>query len=205
MDTQGFLSREIIKKGCYVRFGSYPQNDGGVKEPIEWLILEANDQEALLVSCYGLDCSEYHHESASITWENSDLREWLNNDFLMAAFSEEEQTWIRLADVVNDDNRTYRTRGGNNTRDRIFCLSFAEALRYFKNDSERRCPLTALAEAHGVHPSNDGYCRWWLRSPGRNRFNASCVGTDGAIYPGGDDVDHSGRAVRPALRIICSK
>ncbi|WP_406043443.1 hypothetical protein [Succinimonas sp.] len=45
-----------MKKGDYVKFGSYTQNNSEVKEPIEWLVLEVNSHETLLVSRYGLDC-----------------------------------------------------------------------------------------------------------------------------------------------------
>ncbi|MEE3423854.1 MAG: DUF6273 domain-containing protein, partial [Succinimonas sp.] len=144
--TPMLFNPESVKKGCYIKFGNYPQQNSNTKEPIEWLVLEVNEKDALLVSRYGLDCKQYHHERVSMTWEQCDLRKWLNHDFLKDAFSPEDQRRIMLSEVVNDDNREYRTRGGNNTRDRVFCLSLAEAERYFKNDAERRCRPTALAK-----------------------------------------------------------
>ncbi len=66
-----------LKTGDYVKFGSYPQNNIAVKESIEWLVLDVNGNEALLVSRYGLDCKRYHHEFTEITLENCDLRKWL--------------------------------------------------------------------------------------------------------------------------------
>ncbi|WP_157617895.1 protein kinase domain-containing protein [Succinimonas amylolytica] len=192
---------ESVKKGAYIKFGSYPKNNDDDKEPIEWLVLEVNDQEALLVSRYGLDCKQYHHEYVSMTWEQCDLRKWLNSEFLKTAFAEEEQQRIKLSEVVNDDNWEHRTRGGNDTQDRVFCLSLAEAERYFKNDSERRCQPTALAKAHRAY-DNNGCCIWWLRSPGNNRNYASFVATDGVLYPSGRYVSDDDCAVRPALRLI---
>ena len=191
--------------GKYITFGSYPQQNGSSREPIEWLVLEVNGDEAFLVSRYGLDCKEYHHEFVSMTWENCDLRRWLNHDFLKDAFSPEDQRRIMLSEVFNDDNREYHTRGGNNTRDRVFCLSLAEAERYFKNDAERRCRPTALAEAHGAYSRDDGYCYWWLRSPGCGQNYASYVYTDGALYPYGRHVRNDSGAVRPALRLIWNR
>lgn len=76
-----------VKVGGYVKFGSYPQNNGDIKEPIEWLVLEVNGNKALLISSYGLDCKEYHHEFEFITWENCDLRKWLNGEFFRRAFT----------------------------------------------------------------------------------------------------------------------
>ncbi len=191
-----------LTKGEYIEFGSYPQNNGRSKEPIEWLVLEVNGNEVFLVSRYGLDCKYYHLEWSDITWENCDLRKWLNGEFLNAAFSEEEQQRIKLSEVVNDNNPEYRTLGGNYTWDRVFCLSLAEAERYFKNDNERMCRRTARAIAHRAYSSDDGYCWWWLRSPGGNQHHASGVDTDGALYPSGHYVSSDGNAVRPALRLI---
>ena len=195
-----------ITKGGYIKFGSYPQNNGNTKEPIEWLVLEVNDQEALLVSRYGLDCKQYHHQKTKITWEYCDLRNWLNHDFLKAAFSAEEQQKIKLSDVVNENNRKYDTSGGKNTQDRVFCLSLAEAESYFKNDRERQCRPTALAKVHGAYSSDDGYCWWWLRSPGDSQDYASGVFTGGALHPNGNYVLNGSLAVRPALRLsgICN-
>ena len=188
-----------------LKFGSYPQNSASIKEPIEWLVLEVNGKEALLISRYGLDCKRYHHELTDMTWEHCDLREWLNNDFLKMAFSNEERQRIKLSELVNDDNHEYHTRGGHNTRDHVFCLSLAEAERYFKNDSERKCQPAALAKAHGVYSSDDGHCWWWLRSPGLGQGNASSVGTDGALSQIGDGVKCGRNAFRPALRLIWNR
>lgn len=191
----------FVDVGDYVKFGNYPQNSESAKEPIEWLVLEVNEKEALLISRYGFDCKLYHHERVSMTWEQCDLRKWLNQDFLKVAFTEEEQRRIKLSEVVNDDNREYSTRGGINTHDRVFCLSLAEAERYFKNDGERRCQPTAHARTQGTWVDNGNGCCWWLRSPGDFQDYASLVDSDGAFYPNGG-VDGDDLAVRPALRLI---
>ena len=128
------------------------------------------------------------------------LRKWLNADFLKAAFSEEEQQRIRLSDVVNDDNRKYGTSGGNNTRDLIFCLSLAEAERYFKNNDERKCQPTSLTKIHIPKVTENKYCSWWLRSPGDDPHYAAFVSPGGVFWPIGDSIsDIAGNAVRPAL------
>ncbi len=192
-----------ITIGEYLKFGNYPQNNGNAKEPIEWLVLEVSGDEAFLVSRYGLDCKPYNEEYTDMTWEDCDLRKWLNGEFLKSAFSAEEQQRIKLSEVANGDNREYGTRGGKNTQDRVFCLSLAEAERYFKNDSERRCQPTALAKAHRAYCSDGGYCWWWLRSPGGHQDLASYVLTDGALAPHGNvAITYDRHAVRPALRLI---
>lgn len=184
-----------------LKFGCYPQNNGSVREPIDWLVLKVKGNEALLVSRFALECKQYHHESADITWENCDLRKWLNDDFLKEAFTPEQQEIILPTAVFNNDEGWYGTRGGNDTRDLVFCLSFAEAARYFNNDRERMCRATALAKAHGAYVSN-ACCYWWQRSPGHSQNRASVVDSDGALYPCGGRVSSDHFAVRPALRII---
>ncbi len=105
--------------------------------------------------------------------------------------------------MVNDDNPINSTRGGNNTWDRIFCLSLAEAERYFKYDSERRCQPTAHACNLGAWVDGSyGCCYWWLRSPGDTENSASYVYADGALRPDGKYGSNECGTVRPALRLI---
>ena len=102
--------------------------------------------------------------------------------------------------MVNDDNRKYGTSGGNNTRDRIFCLSLAEAERYFKNDDERKCQPAALTKVHIPKVTENNYCSWWLRSPGDDPRYAAFVSPDGVSWPIGDCIsDIDGNVARPAL------
>ena len=184
-----------------IKFGSYPQ--GSTREPIEWLVLKFKGNEAFLVSRFALDGRPYNGDPyMDVTWENCDLRKWLNGKFLKKAFTPEEQSMIKLSKVVNGDNPEYGTRGGKDTRDRVFCLSFDEAVRYFKNDSERRCLAAATAVAHGAFSDRHGHCLWWLRTPGYKLLTSkdgSFVGADGALYPCGGCVCSDCIAVRPAL------
>ena len=189
-----------MKKGDIIKFGNYPQDINGSKSPIEWLALDVNENEALLVSRYGLDCKEYHNVSTDITWEDCDLRKWLNNDFIKSAFSEEEAKKIKVSELKNEDNREYQTRGGNNTKDRIFCLSITEAEQFFKSGNDRQCKPTAYAEIQGAFVDN-GCCEWWLRSSGSYQFNAASICKDGTLSLD-VRVFLNGCAVRPALRII---
>ena len=193
----------LPEAGKYLKFGNYPQNNGCFRDPIEWLVLEVKGNEALLVSRCGLDCRQYHNRMARVTWENCDLRKWLNSVFLKEAFSEDEQQRIKLSEVANDDNPHFFSAGGKNTRDWIFCLSLAEAERYFKNNSERQCLLTALTKEHGAENYDiHGNCRWWLRTQGCEAPLAAYVPASGDPSYCGILVNMTHLAVRPALRLI---
>ena len=207
-----------IRKGMIIPFGSYPQNENSSRVPIEWIVLDVrkpsltnrlfnrdNKIEALLVSRYGLDSMPYNDDRTVVTWEDCDLRKWLNNDFIKSAFSEEEVKRIKFSELKNEDNHEYGTKGGNDTKDRIFCLSITEAKQYFSSEKDRQCRPTAYARNKGAYVNNsNSCCYWWLRSPGILQYYAAYVSTDGALDLDGYVVDDGNSAVRPALRIICN-
>lgn len=129
----------IIDEMDTITFGSYPQTDesGNTKQPIEWIVLERYDNRALLLSKYILDCKKYNSENTAITWEKCSLRNWLNNDFYLEAFDSNEQNRILTTNVINSNNSSFGTYGGNNTNDKIFCLSIEEIRKYFGDGIEK--------------------------------------------------------------------
>ena len=92
--------------GDTVFFGSYEQDNetSNGKEDIEWLVLAKENNRLLVVSQYGLDCQQYNTNETEVTWENCTLREWLNEDFFHAAFSDREKAMIPTVTVSADKN-----------------------------------------------------------------------------------------------------
>lgn len=132
-ETEPGEQRAWIREGDHIIFGHYEQDgnpDNGM-EPIEWDILSEEDGRMLVISRYILDSQPYNVVDEEITWENCSLRTWLNNDFLSAAFSPEEQSMIQATTLSNPDNIFFGVDGGNDTVDRVFCLSVDEALQYY--------------------------------------------------------------------------
>ena len=194
---------DSISIGDYVTFGTYEQdnNRSNGKEPIEWLVLDKKDNRLLVISKYGLDCQPYNTREKKITWETCSLRNWLNDSFFYAAFDEKEQPMISTVTVENSDNPSHGTKGGNDTQDKIFLLSIAEAYRYFASDHERQCKRTDYALACGVTNYDDGNTWWWLRSSGQRSTMAAGVFPDGSITAIGDYVACGTDSVRPAMWI----
>ena len=122
------------KRMEYVTFGTYMQSadENQGKEPIEWLILTQDDEKMLVVSRYCLDYLKYPDDwSSNISWENSSLRSYLNNEFIENAFTAEEQQEIILTENQNTANEDfYCTVDGNRTEDRVFLLSIDEVQKY---------------------------------------------------------------------------
>ena len=155
---------------------------------IEWMIVAADGSRRLLVGEKLRDSSgeivrmSYHGKREGVTWEGSDLRSWLNGEFL-ERFTEDELSMIVPVRVINYDNEKVGTPGGNDTVDRVFCLSSVG--------------LRALVEK-GDRKAFDGT---WLRTPGNVPNMATCVidGMYGAmVWQDGFDADTQ-LAVMPAM------
>lgn len=188
--------------GDNVLLGAYEQDNdlSNGKEDIQWIVLDKEGSKVLLLSKYGLDCVPYHKEGGSITWETCSLRSWLNQEFLMEAFSKELQEMISITEIVNKKNAKFGTKGGKKTEDKIFLLSTDEVKKYFASDEERVCMATDYIIGQGVK-ENKGKCWWWLRSPGVSQEYATGVNVDGSVDEGGNYVVNHNCAVRPAIWI----
>ena len=200
---------KFAKVGDYVSFGAYEQdnNTSNGKEVIEWLVLEVKDRKALVISKYALDYMKYEPTAkkySSVTWETCTLREWLNNDFVDAAFSDYERAAIPTVIVSADRNSEYNTKPGNATNDQVFLLSLAEANDFFGSDSARQCVATRYAIANAVRENKkSGKCQWYLRSPGSESHWSTYVAHDGQIENFGTPAFNH-EYVRPALWIDLS-
>ena len=205
-----------VKAGDIITFGRYPQTAEGTDQtPIEWIVLDVQDGKALLISLYGLDAKPYYPELADVTWEDCSLRNWLNSDFLNAAFTPEEQAAIPVTEVDNSADQGFsewHSISGNNTQDQVFLLSCTEANRYFgvtvedKNNLKARIQPTDYAVGNGAFASSNYMTEsgadsgwWWFRSSGNNQFDAACVEYDGSLISG--NVFNDFVCVRPALWI----
>lgn len=190
-----------------IKFGRYPQASKNENALIEWLVLKNDGSKALLISKYALDCQKYNTTDTSVTWETCTLRRWLNGSFINSAFSAEEQKQILHTTVTSDRNPSYSTYPGNNTKDKVFLLSIAEAQKYFSSDSTGQCQGTAYCFAQGGDQDSDGRCSWWLRSP--DYFSRDCVSIVNNYGVAGCRLYHvtrslpfsDGITVRPALWI----
>ena len=163
---------------------------------ISWLVLDEYENKVLLLSEYAILYGAYNDTMAAVTWEDSTIRHYLNNEFLYR-FSSEEIAVIAETKVVNDDvlasqaGATWYVPGGNDTYDMVFLLSIEEAERFFESNFAR------------MAVNLDGeQSWWWLRSPGTTNFSAANIlGNNGMVNRGGASVHHSSVwfGIRPAL------
>ena len=189
------------KIGEAIEFGNYPQDKDGTEKPIEWIVMKNEGNQVLLLSKYVLDAKPYYEEVEEVTWETSDIRQWLNNEFYTTAFNKAEKAKIQTSLIKNEDNSENGTSGGNDTEDKVFLLSEKEAETLFSNDEERIAKATEYAEKSGVYVNEEKAVLWWLRSPGCSRDYAAEVSYYGWINRSGCDVNSYDVGVRPALHL----
>ena len=187
------------KIGETIEFGNYPQDKDGTEKPIEWIVMKNEGNQILLLSKYVLDAKPYNKEWEDVTWETSDIRQWLNNEFYTTAFNKTEKAKIQTSLIKNEDNSEYGTSGGNDTEDKVFLLSEKEAETLFSNDEEKIAKATEYAEKSVVYGNEEKSVLWWLRSPGGYSENAAVVDRYGWVDRYGFIVNINDGGVRPAL------
>jgi hypothetical protein len=184
------------KVGDTVRFGHYDDKD-------EWIVLDKKGEKLLILNKYGIKgTSVYNWADRDVTWSTCYLRWWLNNEYLFAAFSEEEMKNISDTRVKNANNPEYGTPGGSDTVDKVFLLSIEEANKYFADDAARILRTashynenrveknTEVAYPHGQPITTYQvsfvlkYC-WWLRTPGNAGNTVAYVDYNGFVIESG--------------------
>lgn len=197
-------------------------------EPIKWRVLTNNyNGKKLLLAEKILIAKPYYRDQNNRTinsvtiyannYENSDIRTWLNGEFLNTAFSSEQKNYIKNVTIDNSVNSTLpdnydsltdsekekwnNDNGTNdyvcsNTSDKVFLLSNQEITKgsygfsLFDNQDNARLRIpTDYAKASGAYQQNGG--RWWLRSPrdGTTNYDLHDNCAHRARY-----INHAGRA-----------
>lgn len=175
-------SESTAAVGSTIYFGNYEQGNGcgGEQSPIAWTVLDKRDGMLLLISNTGLETGPYNSKKQRATWAESSIRDWLNCDFLMQAFSFEEQCAIMGTTVSTPAGCFISPTTGEeiqivecpDTEDMIFLLSVNEVEQYFPDESQRMIENNAYLldkpESTMPYPAEGNACdftygNWWLR------------------------------------------
>ncbi|MGN0573259.1 MAG: DUF6273 domain-containing protein [Acutalibacteraceae bacterium] len=174
-------------------------------EPIKWhvldessglimadIILDAQPYNNYCFRDYSIDDQTYSYfgneEQTYFAndYSSSDIRQWLNNDFYITAFSEENKENIISTELNNDcfdtltENSGYERLNSSATNDNIFLLSYTDVVNkdygFVENmqsiDSQRLFKGSDYAKAQGLYVFNNpeknynGFSPWYLRTPG---------------------------------------
>ena len=172
---------------------------------MRWDILEEKDGKALIITHDIIDSMAFD-DNGSNNYEESSIRNWLNNDFYDISFNTNEKNLIQLTLVDNSLESTGDNINKyvcNDTEDNIFLLSKKETQTYYMSNDERQAKGTKYAKNQGLYVAiliNYEKCFWWLRTPDFYYPNKAClVNAYGDIYEG--NADRTNRGVRPACWI----
>lgn len=207
------IKEETFMVGEHILFGKrkiehYESDDEYVD--MEWVILDIKDGKALIIVRDVLDNRRYSENGVFfqkngpwVKWHNSDIRQWLNEEFIKEAFNEQEQACIITSIVDNLKNSKCEFGGSEPTQDKLFLLSETEFREYFKEEntilySERKATHWYDGERSEVGTE------WWLRTDGTWFDQPTYVDDDGNIVYEGTHYRETGIGVRPAMWIDLS-
>lgn len=206
-----------LKPGEIIELGRYEQDGKTTNgaEPIEWLVLAAEDNEVLIVSVLGLETLPYEESQHSVDWENCSSRAWLEESFYENAFTDSEKRSIIEKEVIQHKNKGYPYADqGNNTMDHIFLLSTEEYITYlydnndidpqFREGIPSEYVLQKDIEKYDYHKGER--CWWWLRTSSAYNEKACFVAAMGPseVYVG-YPVNKLGGIIRPAMWMALSE
>ena len=161
---------------------------------LDWYVLEEQEGKMLVVSKNVLEARAYHAAGGAITWENSEMRAYLNSEFIEKTFSAQEQAKIIETTITNPSNSQYGIVGGNDTSDKVFLLSLNETEKYMG---------TGVELLRGIDIKTGEVTWWHLRSPGEATDVNASVNAIGLIDYHGvfDGVKDPTGGIRPAMWI----
>ncbi len=188
-----------MNKGDLIEFGRYPQGENGEVEPLEWKVIAAGKERALLLTAKAVDCYPFNAKCMGVLWEDCDLRKWLNDDFLRTAFTLGERSSILTVKNINRGDKKHLIPNGNDTMDKVFCLSVDEVLKYLPEEKDRFARATKYTRSKGAYVARNRDTWWRLRSNGYYGDVSATVSCYGVINYRVAYVHLCKYAVRPAI------
>lgn len=166
------------------------------KERLIWIVLDKRDKQVMLTTQKGIAGSVYDKQHREVSWKESDLHEFINDELYNSIFNDKEKSII-ISNPENGDNMSL--------------LSAEEASAYFKDDLARQLDITEVAAYEGTNINikskvNNwdlkGYRSswWWLREE-KATIASSIVTEDGEVKLDYKAVNKPNGAVRPVIYV----
>ena len=185
-----------------LNFGTFYINAEKERKPIKWYVADEDDETLLLIAKESVVSSPFDDDTPY--WDKSDIRIWLNEEFLNEAFDINERACIQTSNVVTTYFPENIWEGGDEryieTEDKVFLLSAEETEKYFPAEASRIQEQNDYL-IHTLEPDRKFTNAWWLRNPGLINEAVMLVLEDGSFYSLGAYVVLN-EGVRPALRIM---
>lgn len=117
-------------------------------QPIEWTVLEEKDGKAFILCKLAIDSQAF--DLASVSYDMSSIRTWINQDFYNAAFNKLQQAAIADTSI-----------NGSNLK--VFIPSELEITQKLTSASECQRAATDYSKAMGQYVDGSSIGWWWLR------------------------------------------
>ncbi|WP_455715250.1 DUF6273 domain-containing protein [Anaerosporobacter sp.] len=95
-----------------------------------WIILDKQEDKVLCIKKKPISNIVYNNNDGDVSWDTSQIRNYLNSEFIKENFSAEEAAKIEPSEVITIDNTKFNTKGGNKTQDRLYLLSLEDVDKY---------------------------------------------------------------------------
>ncbi len=166
--------------GSTIHFGGYL-----------WKVLDIKKRQTLIITDQIIEQRDYRNKKEPVTWETSEIRHYLNNDFIEKLPLNDRNRIISTKNR-NADNPWYGCHGGDDTVDKIFLLSLDEVVRLYFGNSSRLLDYPKPNQRYWFDRKDGNNEKrkalfmesnwwWWTRSPGKNNGVAVYVHGDGNI------------------------
>ena len=135
----------ILRIGDGISFGGH-----------DFIVLDVRGREALILMEHIVMFRPYHNPTEDITWHESNIRKYLNNEFLRT-FTQPEVNrilWTNFNrnEIHTIDNPWFGTSGGRDDYDLVFLLCIEQVLRYFGDSGFVRAGINPAAR-NAIWPS----------------------------------------------------
>ncbi len=215
--------------GYYVRAFAEPAEEGALftegqpirpnswywfkVEPIRWHILAYTPDGPILMSeriidrigCFNGFYDGKVNDHYANSWQDSEMENYLNGQFMSLAFSWANQDWLQNFPVDNSPQTTIDPNSepnGGYTHDYVFLPSYADySSEYYGLYSSKSSmwggKASDYARAIGAGFMNYGEASYWLRSPSPGYKEVSVVSAAGGIQSTFCEQEHIG--IRPMM------
>lgn len=186
---------EVTDNTYFLKGNKYYKKDGVFYSfsPIEWVVVNVDDKLYLLADKI-LDKHIYSNTTGSdVTWENSEMRYFLNNTFYNMAFSNDEKLQI-INNRLTNTGQGSDDATGPDTNDNVFLLSLHEVWDY---------PTEILKAFLTDFTGGSGTGYWGLRNRAHTLYHGYyCY----RVQPNGEhwginENSYRDFGVRPAIRL----
>lgn len=205
----GFLVFELIKSdyktsperyiGKTICMGRYKYRADTKRDWINWLVVDVVDDKLVLIS---EDIIEYlpfesNGDNNEFIWKKTNIREFLNSDFLSNVLSDCEDE-IYPINPYSLPLHMFESLKKERKEDKVFLMNVYLADTF--NKEQLKAKPSDYVVSKGFVVSDDGFGNWWLIPPENTDDLCAYVDTNGDIqYVNIEDVDieNSNIGIRP--------